>query len=61
VAEKLLEATVGEKAEELRKNALKWKAEAEAAVAPGGSSDKNFREFVEKLGAGVTKTKDNGY
>jgi sirohydrochlorin ferrochelatase len=56
-----LEATVGEKAEELRKNALKWKAEAEAAVAPGGSSDKNFREFVEKLGAGVTKTKDNGY
>ncbi|KAJ0231174.1 hypothetical protein HA466_0301080 [Hirschfeldia incana] len=50
VAEKLLEAVVGEKAEELRKNALKWKAEAEAAVAPGGSSEKNFREFVEKLG-----------
>ncbi|CAA7040787.1 unnamed protein product [Microthlaspi erraticum] len=55
VAEKLLEATVGEKAEELRENALKWKVEAEAAVAPGGSSEKNFREFVEKLGV-----KENG-
>ncbi|CAN6916148.1 unnamed protein product [Brassica oleracea] len=50
VAEKLLEATVGEKAKELRKSALKWKVEAEAAVAPGGSSEKNIREFVEKLG-----------
>ena len=59
VAEKLLEATVGEKAEDLRKNALKWKAEAEAAVAPGGSSDKNFREFVEKLGVGASKVKEN--
>nr|BBI55602.1 flavonoid 6-C-glucosyltrasferase UGT84A57 [Eutrema japonicum] len=56
VAEKLLEATVGEKAEELRKNALKWKAESEAAVAPGGSSEKNFREFMEKLGV-----KENGH
>ncbi|KAL0738228.1 hypothetical protein Bca4012_014438 [Brassica carinata] len=61
VAEKLLEATVGEKAEELRKNALKWKAEAEAAVAPGGSSDKNFSEFVEKLGVGAFKVKENGH
>ncbi|CAH8316634.1 unnamed protein product [Eruca vesicaria subsp. sativa] len=50
VAEKLLEATVGEKAVELRKNGLKWKVEAEAAVAPGGSSEKNLMEFVEKLG-----------
>ncbi|KAL0835603.1 hypothetical protein Bca101_087492 [Brassica carinata] len=50
VAEKLLEATVGEKAKELRKSALKWKAEAEAAVAPGGSSEKNLRGVVEKLG-----------
>ncbi|EOA18296.1 hypothetical protein CARUB_v10006803mg [Capsella rubella] len=56
VAEKLLEATVGEKAEELKKNALKWKAEAEAAVAPGGSSEKNFKEFVEKLGVGISKS-----
>ncbi|ESQ55959.1 hypothetical protein EUTSA_v10025072mg [Eutrema salsugineum] len=55
VAERLLEATVGEKAVELRKNALKWKLESEAAVAPGGSSEKNFREFMEKIGV-----KDNG-
>ncbi|KFK39476.1 sinapate 1-glucosyltransferase [Arabis alpina] len=60
VAEKLLEATVGEKAEELRKNALKWKAEAKAAVTPGGSSDKNFQEFVEKLGVRISKVKENG-
>uniref|UniRef100_A0A1J3G2R3 Glycosyltransferase n=1 Tax=Noccaea caerulescens TaxID=107243 RepID=A0A1J3G2R3_NOCCA len=56
VAEKLLEASVGKKAEELRKNALKWKAEGDAAVAPGGSSEKNFREFMDKLGV-----KENGH
>nr|VDD50301.1 unnamed protein product [Brassica oleracea] len=50
VAEKLLEATVGEKAKELRKSALKWKAEAEAAVATRDSSEKNLQGFVEKLG-----------
>ncbi|EOA16557.1 hypothetical protein CARUB_v10004716mg [Capsella rubella] len=52
VAEKLLEATVGEHAAELRENAQRWKKEAETAVAYGGSSDRNFREFVDKL---VTK------
>ncbi|XP_010429410.1 PREDICTED: UDP-glycosyltransferase 84A1 [Camelina sativa] len=55
VTEKLLEATVGEKAEELRKNALKWKAKAEAAVAPGGSSDKTLCEFMEKVRCGSFK------
>ncbi|CAN8275065.1 unnamed protein product [Cochlearia groenlandica] len=54
VAEMLLEATVGENAKEVKKNALKWKAAAEAAVAPGGSSEKNLREFVEKLGVKET-------
>ncbi|KFK39470.1 hypothetical protein AALP_AA3G248400 [Arabis alpina] len=49
VAEKLLEATVGEKAVELRENARRWKEEAEAAVAYGGSSHRNFGEFVDKL------------
>ncbi|XP_010434978.1 PREDICTED: UDP-glycosyltransferase 84A3 [Camelina sativa] len=49
VAEKLLEATVGEKAAELRENAQRWKKDAETAVAYGGSSDKNFREFVDKF------------
>ncbi|KAL1220587.1 UDP-glycosyltransferase 84A3 [Cardamine amara subsp. amara] len=52
VAEKLLGATVGEKAVKLRENARKWKEEAEAAVAYSGSSDRYFEEFVDKL---VTK------
>ena len=47
----LLEATVGEKASELKKNALKWKKAAEAAVAEGGSSDRNIDEFVEEVRA----------
>ncbi|KFK39466.1 hypothetical protein AALP_AA3G248100 [Arabis alpina] len=49
VAEKLVEATVGEKALELRENARRWKEEAETAVAYGGTSDWNFGEFVDKL------------
>nr|VDD50298.1 unnamed protein product [Brassica oleracea] len=53
VAEKLLEATVGEKAVELRENARRWKKEAEATVGYGGSSDKNFGEFVDKLVANI--------
>ncbi|KAL1197464.1 UDP-glycosyltransferase 84A2 [Cardamine amara subsp. amara] len=51
VAEKLRKVTKGEKAIELKKNALKWKEEAEAAVSHGGSSDRNLDEFVQKLGA----------
>lgn len=53
VSEKLLEATVGKKAAELRESARRWKEEAEAAVAYGGSSDRNFQEFVDEL---VTKS-----
>ncbi|EOA18786.1 hypothetical protein CARUB_v10007399mg [Capsella rubella] len=49
VTERLLEATVGEKAVELRENARRWKEEAESAVAYGGSSERNFQEFVDKL------------
>ncbi|ESQ55953.1 hypothetical protein EUTSA_v10027288mg, partial [Eutrema salsugineum] len=49
ITERLLEATVGKKAVELRENARMWKEEADAAVAYGGSSDRNFQEFVEKL------------
>ncbi|CAH8317172.1 unnamed protein product [Eruca vesicaria subsp. sativa] len=49
VEEKLLEATVGEKAVELRENALRWKKEAEVSMGCGGSSDRNFGEFVDKL------------
>ncbi|CAH2079038.1 unnamed protein product [Thlaspi arvense] len=59
VAERLVEATVGEKAVELRENARMWKEEAEAAVAYGGSSDRNFQEFVDKLVAVKTATNSN--
>jgi heptaprenylglyceryl phosphate synthase len=45
----LLEATTGEKAEELKKNAVKWKKAAEDAVAVGGSSDRNLDEFMEDI------------
>ncbi|XP_050211232.1 gallate 1-beta-glucosyltransferase 84A24-like [Mercurialis annua] len=45
----LLEATVGPKAEEMRQNALKWKEAAEAAVAEGGSSDRNIQAFVDEI------------
>ncbi|KAJ9175241.1 hypothetical protein P3X46_013815 [Hevea brasiliensis] len=45
----LLEATVGPKAAALKQNALKWKAAAEAAVAEGGSSDRNIQVFVEEV------------
>ncbi|KAK7269886.1 hypothetical protein RIF29_22673 [Crotalaria pallida] len=45
----LLEATEGPKAEELKKNALKWKKAAEAAVAVGGSSDRNLDAFVDDI------------
>ncbi|XP_010548894.1 PREDICTED: UDP-glycosyltransferase 84A1-like [Tarenaya hassleriana] len=55
VAERLREATT----EDLRRRALKWKAAAEAAVAAGGSSDRNLQEFVDKL-RGKSKTVSNG-
>ncbi|KAK9097300.1 hypothetical protein Sjap_022797 [Stephania japonica] len=43
------EVTSGEKAEEMRKNALKWRKAAEDAVAPGGSSDRNVEAFVDEI------------
>ncbi|CAH9103631.1 unnamed protein product [Cuscuta epithymum] len=45
----LVEATVGEKAAEMKENALKWKKKAEEAVEHGGSSDRNLQEFVDKI------------
>ncbi|CAL5209879.1 unnamed protein product [Lathyrus oleraceus] len=45
----LLEAMAGEKAEEFKKNAIKWKKAAEVAVATGGSSDRNLDEFMEDI------------
>ncbi|KAL6347028.1 hypothetical protein AAG906_012279 [Vitis piasezkii] len=45
----LIEATTGEKAAELKQNAMKWKNAAEEAVAEGGSSDRNLQEFVDEV------------
>jgi pathogen-inducible salicylic acid glucosyltransferase len=39
----------GERGEEIKKNALKWRKLAKEAVDEGGSSDKNIEEFVAKL------------
>lgn len=43
------EVMVGEKSEEIGRNALKWRKTAKKAVSIGGSSDKNINVFVEKL------------
>ncbi|KAL0330938.1 UNVERIFIED_CONTAM: UDP-glycosyltransferase 74G1 [Sesamum angustifolium] len=39
----------GERGEEIKKNAIKWKELAREAVDEGGSSDKNIEEFVSSL------------
>nr|BAF75884.1 glucosyltransferase [Dianthus caryophyllus] len=45
----LREATLGPKAAEMKENALKWKVTATEAIADDGSSDLNFRSFVEEI------------
>ncbi|CAN0846230.1 Putative UDP-glucose glucosyltransferase [Linum grandiflorum] len=45
----VVEATVGEKAEVLKRNAARWKKEAEGAVAETGSSTRSVMEFVEEV------------
>ncbi|KAF9625021.1 hypothetical protein IFM89_017070 [Coptis chinensis] len=39
----------GERSVEIRKNAIKWRNLAKEASDEGGSSDKNFNEFISKL------------
>ncbi|KAL3580464.1 hypothetical protein D5086_018299 [Populus alba] len=39
----------GPKAVEMKENAMKWKEAAEAAVAEGGSSDRNIRYFTDDI------------
>lgn len=62
----LREATLGPKALEMKKNALKWKALADEAVADGGSSDMNIECFVDEVRkrsenvATMAKTMANG-
>lgn len=42
----------GERGEELRRNAGKWKDLAREAVKDGGSSDYNLKAFLDELGQG---------
>ncbi|OMO73984.1 UDP-glucuronosyl/UDP-glucosyltransferase [Corchorus capsularis] len=51
----LREATGGPKAVEMKENALKWKEAAEAAVADGGSSDRNIQDFIDEVKRRSTK------
>ncbi|CAN1307582.1 Mogroside IE synthase [Linum perenne] len=46
----------GPKAEELRRNAARWKKKAEEAVAEGGSSKRSVNDFVEMVKKNVSKT-----
>ncbi|XP_031395877.1 crocetin glucosyltransferase, chloroplastic-like [Punica granatum] len=43
----------GEKGEEIRRNAKKWKELAKEAAGEGGSSDKNLRAFLEEIASSV--------
>ncbi|KAK3149665.1 hypothetical protein QOZ80_3AG0220630 [Eleusine coracana subsp. coracana] len=45
----------GEGARAVRAAARKWRDQARAAVAPGGSSDRNMDEFVKLVRAGLRK------
>ena len=45
----LIEATTGEKAAEMKENAMKWKKAAELAVAEGGPSERNLQSFVDEV------------
>ncbi|XP_052200831.1 gallate 1-beta-glucosyltransferase 84A24-like [Diospyros lotus] len=48
----LRDVTVGPKAVEMKANALKWKKAAEEAVAEGGTSNRNFKAFLEEVRTG---------
>ncbi|XP_022735759.1 UDP-glycosyltransferase 74B1-like [Durio zibethinus] len=50
----LREVMVGERNEEIKSNASKWKEHAKRAVSIGGSSDRKIDEFIAELG----KSKD---
>ncbi|XP_030467343.1 crocetin glucosyltransferase, chloroplastic-like [Syzygium oleosum] len=42
----------GERREEVRRNAVKWKELAREAAAEGGSSDRNLKNFIKEVGQG---------
>ncbi|KAL0336198.1 UNVERIFIED_CONTAM: Flavonol 7-O-beta-glucosyltransferase UGT74F1 [Sesamum radiatum] len=45
----LKEVTEGERSEEMKRNARKWRELAKRAIDEGGSSDKAIDEFVKQL------------
>ncbi|KAL2893784.1 7-deoxyloganetin glucosyltransferase [Bienertia sinuspersici] len=49
VERQVREVMEGEKGEEMRKNALKWKSLAEVATNPNGSSYKNFEQLINQV------------
>lgn len=49
VAVCIMDAMEGDKKEEIRENALKWKQLAIEAMGEGGSSDQNINDFLLKL------------
>ncbi|XAR64549.1 hypothetical protein NMG60_11008277 [Bertholletia excelsa] len=49
IARCIREIMEGERGDELRRNAAKWRELAMEAVGEGGSSDKNIEEFVEEV------------
>ncbi|KAK4490895.1 hypothetical protein RD792_001610 [Penstemon davidsonii] len=53
------EVMEGEKGEEIKKNALKWKELARESMCEGGSSDKNIEEFVASLGSNSLSNSSN--
>lgn len=46
---RIREVMEGERREEIRRNAGKWKELAKEAVSEGGSSDKNIVDFIEEF------------
>ncbi|CAI9104568.1 OLC1v1003270C1 [Oldenlandia corymbosa var. corymbosa] len=60
IAERLIEATTGFQAGELKENAEKYKKAADEAVAEGGSSTLNLLDFLNELAIGIpTTTRQN--
>ncbi|GFQ08487.1 UDP-glycosyltransferase 74e2, partial [Phtheirospermum japonicum] len=50
IASCIREVVEGDRREEIKKNAIKWKELAREAMDEGGSSDMNIEEFVSSLG-----------
>lgn len=49
IADRIREVMVGERSEEVRENAKRWKDLTKKVASQGGSSDRNIDEFVSKI------------